>query len=235
MSYNHFTMLRTMVNHGVPIANIVIVLLLLLLVLVSLLQVDATLPDEGAADLLQLALNCSSATAAATAVGHMPATAVSAASLMPALLEPVVAGRLLVTAATRQHAAAVTCMASTTRVEYMQQHIDAATLEAMLVRLLGQDSCLRLLSRLPAATHLSVDAVMRLLKAATNHGDIPPALLHLPAARSSTEPQIVAGIVAVLQHLAAEDQQHLAALQRSEQRRKELLATMTSGASSGSA
>jgi hypothetical protein len=58
---------------------------------------------EGAADLLQLALNCSSTTAAATAIRHLPATAAAAARRIPELLEPDVARRLLVTAAQRQH------------------------------------------------------------------------------------------------------------------------------------
>jgi hypothetical protein len=229
-------MLRTMLIRGVlMIINTVIVLLLLLLlllllvllllVLVLLLQVDATLPIEGAADLLQLALNCSSTTAAATAVGHMPATAASAASLMPALLEPVVARRLLITAATRHHAAAVTHMASTTKVEYMQQHIDAATLEAMLVRLLEHYSCLRLLTRLPAATHLSIEAGMRLMQAAKHHGDIPPALYGLPGAQQLRVAEMQR-LVFEMQHVAVEEQQPLAALQRIHQRHNELLARL---------
>jgi hypothetical protein len=123
-------------------------------------QARARLPRGGAADLLQLALNCSSTAAAGTAVGHLPATAAAAARRLPELLEPDVARRLLVTAATRQHTAAVENMVT---LAYMQQPIDAGTLEAMLVGLLEHNACLSVLIRLPAAAQLSSEDVIRLL------------------------------------------------------------------------
>jgi hypothetical protein len=89
---------------------------------------------EGAADLLQLALNCSSTTTAAV-VGYLPITAASVASSLPELLEPDVARRLLVTAATRRHVAAVQQMTHQ-QLGYMKQHVDAATLEAVLIQLM---------------------------------------------------------------------------------------------------
>jgi hypothetical protein len=85
------------------------------------------------------------------------------------LLEPVETRRLLVTAATRQHAAAVTHMA---RLAYMQRHIDAAKLEVMLVGLLKHNACLKLLVQLPAAAQLSSEAVIRLLQAAGLMGNM---------------------------------------------------------------
>jgi hypothetical protein len=50
-------------------------------------QFNARLPMEGAADLMQLALNCSNTTAAATAVHHLRSTAACAARRMPKLLD----------------------------------------------------------------------------------------------------------------------------------------------------
>jgi hypothetical protein len=93
---------------------------------------------EGATDLLQLALNCSSRTTAAAAVRHLLATAASAAHRTPELLEPEVARRLVVTAARRQHSAAVHEMVTNQRLGFITQHVDAATLEVILFEL--QDS-----------------------------------------------------------------------------------------------
>jgi hypothetical protein len=120
---------------------------------------------EGAADLLQLALNCSNTITAAAAVRHLPATAASAARRMPKLLEPDVAHRLLVTAATRWHLElqkAVTLQ----QLGYTKQHIDAATLEVMLIQLMPRVAHLACLTQLPAAAHLSSKTVIRLLLAA---------------------------------------------------------------------
>jgi hypothetical protein len=130
---------------------------------VSLLQANTTLPIEGAADLLQLALNCNSTTAAATAVCHMPATAALAARVMPELLEPDVTRRLLDTAAVGQHTAAVEHIG---RLQYMKQHVDAVMLEKMLLWNLKHAACLRVLTQLPAAAQLSSEAVTRLLQVA---------------------------------------------------------------------
>jgi hypothetical protein len=111
--------------------------------------------DMGGA-VLQLAMNCSK-----------PSTAAAAASRMPALLQPDVVRRLLVTAATRQHTAAVHHMVA---LPAMQQHLNAATLEAMLLQLLRHDGCINVLCQLPVAAELSTDAVTQLLLAAYQEG-----------------------------------------------------------------
>jgi hypothetical protein len=149
-------------------------------------QAHARLPREGAADLLQLALNCSSTTAAATAVRLLPATA--AARRMPELLEPDVARRLLVTAATGQHAAAVHEIMTHRQLAYLKEHIDAATLEAMMFELHHRYVAMDLLTRLtvlPAAEHLSSEAVTRLLLDATARDQFSTIrlLCRLPAAQ----------------------------------------------------
>jgi hypothetical protein len=128
-------------------------------------QDHASVPKNGAADLLQLALNCSNTTTAEAAIRHLPLTAAFAARRMPELLEPDVARRLLGTAATRQHAAAIHQMVTHQQLEYMTQHIDAATLEVITLDLRDYDNIayLRLLTQLPAAAHLSSEAVIRLL------------------------------------------------------------------------
>jgi hypothetical protein len=165
-------------------------------------QVHSKLPMESAADLLQLALNCSNTTAAATAVSHLQLKAASAARYKRKLLVPDVARRLLVTAATRQHTAAVERMV---RLAYMQQQIDAATLEAMLAELLKHDGVLRELVRLPAAAHLSSDAVIRLLlAAAARQGYSTPCdnvhmLLQLPAARQFDSAAVLQLLQAAIQ------------------------------------
>jgi hypothetical protein len=82
---------------------------------------------------------------------------------MPKLLEPGVARRLLVTAASRQHAAAVKHMV---KLAYMWQHINAATLETMLAELLKHDACVGVLMQLSAAAQLSSEAVIGVLLAA---------------------------------------------------------------------
>ncbi|KAF6258854.1 hypothetical protein COO60DRAFT_1075045 [Scenedesmus sp. NREL 46B-D3] len=106
-------------------------------------------PDGDAAALLQLAMNCSN-----------PATAAAAASHLPEELEAGAARRLLLTAAARQHTEAVQQM---TDLPFMQQHIDADTLEAVLRQLLAQGDCVQQLCRLPAAVQLSSEAVVCLL------------------------------------------------------------------------
>jgi hypothetical protein len=82
---------------------------------------------------------------------------------MPELLKPDMARRLLVTAATRQHAAAVLDMSIHKQLGYIHQHVNAATLEVMLFELRMSYAYLDLLIQLPAAAHLSSDAVIRLL------------------------------------------------------------------------
>uniref|UniRef100_A0A383WAC5 Uncharacterized protein n=1 Tax=Tetradesmus obliquus TaxID=3088 RepID=A0A383WAC5_TETOB len=64
--------------------------------------VQAVTHGCNSAGLRQLAMNCSSSVAAEAALQCLPATATGAA-----LLDPGVAGKLLLTAAARQHATAV--------------------------------------------------------------------------------------------------------------------------------
>uniref|UniRef100_A0A383VP01 Uncharacterized protein n=1 Tax=Tetradesmus obliquus TaxID=3088 RepID=A0A383VP01_TETOB len=117
------------------------------------------------ADLLQLALNRSSPQAVAAALDCLPAAAAGAA-----LLEPRVARRLLLTAAMRRHVRAVQRMVA---LPCMQQHVDAATLEAMLGQRLEAE-------RVPQ--QLSTGAVVQLLRAAIQQHWLPKALCRLPGA-----------------------------------------------------
>jgi hypothetical protein len=66
------------------------------------------------------------------ALQQLPASSSAAAANVPALLDPAVARKLLLTAATRQHVYAVQHLL---KLPYMRQHLDAATLEAMLQQL----------------------------------------------------------------------------------------------------
>jgi hypothetical protein len=119
-----------------------------MLLLLHRLQ-DHILPAEGAGAVLQLAMNC-----------RKSSTAAAAARRMPELLEPDVPRRLLVTAARRQHTAAMCRMVP---LHAMLQHLDAATLEAMLRQLLRHDARIRTLCQLPVAAELSTDTVTQLL------------------------------------------------------------------------
>jgi hypothetical protein len=80
-----------------------------------------------------------------------------------------VARKLLLTAATRQHTAAMQRML---KLHYMRQHVDAATLEAVLKALLATILCHQdhdfvvQLCNLPAAAMLTLQAVTALLHAA---------------------------------------------------------------------
>jgi hypothetical protein len=131
-------------------------------------QDHARLPKEGAADLLQLALNCKHQATATTVICHLPIPAASAARRMPQLLEPDVARKLLVTAATRRHVTAVHKMITYQQLGYMKQHIDAATLQVLLMLFEMPDAYLESLVQLPAAANLSSEYVIRLLLAASD-------------------------------------------------------------------
>jgi hypothetical protein len=125
---------------------------------VLLHHLQDTLPAETAVTVLQLAMNCSKPPTALSAAFRIPYAVASAARDMPAILQPTVARRLLLTAATRQHGAAVAYMIS---LPAMLHHLDAATLEAMLR--LGLRGNNRTLCQLPAAAELSTDTVTQLL------------------------------------------------------------------------
>jgi hypothetical protein len=141
-------------------ATRLLLLLLLLPLLLPPLQLQDTiwLPAEGHAALLQLAINCSSARTANAAAVCLPTTE----CLGPELLQPTVARKLLVTAATRQHTAAVVYMAE---LPLMQQQIDATTLEAVIRQLPEHEQCVQALCALPAAVQLSSDTIAGLLLA----------------------------------------------------------------------
>jgi hypothetical protein len=96
------------------------------------MQAHTSLPPESRADLLQLAFNCSCLMTAERALMCVPDTEEEAADDTPGLQDPAVALRLLLTAATRQHAAVVSVLLDT-RYPY-QQLVDAGTLKAVLMQ-----------------------------------------------------------------------------------------------------
>jgi hypothetical protein len=110
-------------------------------------------------------MNCSSLSTVRTALNHLPATEAAAARRLPALLEPAVARKLLLTAVTRHATHAIDHLLQLT---YMRQQLDAATLEAMLHQPSPYFMTVRYLCRLPEAAQLSVEAVSRLLLAAVD-------------------------------------------------------------------
>jgi hypothetical protein len=141
-------------------------LLLLLLLLHLLFSQDySRLPFQGAAELLQLAMNCSNPATVKAALRRIPETAAAAARRMPALLEPAVACKTLLTAAVRRHTAAVRHISG---LEFMQERVDAATLEAMLWQLLAQPESVLWMLQLPAAAGVTSEALARLLLAAVD-------------------------------------------------------------------
>uniref|UniRef100_A0A383V733 Uncharacterized protein n=1 Tax=Tetradesmus obliquus TaxID=3088 RepID=A0A383V733_TETOB len=104
------------------------------------------LPPEHTASLLQLAMNCS-----------RPETAAAAARRLPGALEPEFARKLLVTAATRQHAEVVQGMMQRAAV---LQHVDAPTLEPVLCGMIkdgGHAGFVSTLCDLPAAAQFEGD------------------------------------------------------------------------------
>uniref|UniRef100_A0A383WDR5 Uncharacterized protein n=1 Tax=Tetradesmus obliquus TaxID=3088 RepID=A0A383WDR5_TETOB len=119
---------------------------------------DATL-----AGLLQLAMKSRRPAVAATAA--------AALQRLPALLEPGTVRLLLVTAAMRQHSEALQHLAALAAV---QQHVDAATLQTVLIELVthaDNSSYVQLLRRFPAAAaQLKRSTVAELLQAAVERG-----------------------------------------------------------------
>jgi hypothetical protein len=95
-------------------------------------------------------MNCSNPSTAEAAAAHR----------LPEQLQAAAARKLLLTAAVRQHTAAVEHMIG---LPVIEQHIDADTLEGMIAQLLPQADCLELLCAVPAAAQLSSEAAARLL------------------------------------------------------------------------
>jgi hypothetical protein len=123
----------------------------------------ADVSDADQAGLLQLAMNSSRPA--------MAATAAAALQRLPSLVEPDAACRLLVTAAVRQHAAALQHMSS---LAAMQQHVNGATIETVLRQLVvhaDNSNYVQLLRRFSAAAaQLDSPAVADLLQAAVERG-----------------------------------------------------------------
>uniref|UniRef100_A0A383VCN4 Uncharacterized protein n=1 Tax=Tetradesmus obliquus TaxID=3088 RepID=A0A383VCN4_TETOB len=147
-------------------------------------NIQQAIGDGHSADLLQLAMNCSSSATATAVIRCLPA-----AVAQEALREPDVARKLLLTAATRHHTAAVLHMAC---LPGMQQHVDAATLHAVLMQIQRTDDahvgeCAQHLCRLPAAQQLSSEAVLQLMRGAVPSSCFTlVALCGLPAAAHLT-------------------------------------------------
>jgi hypothetical protein len=152
------------------------------------------LPAEGGEALLQLAVNCSDPDTAAAAAARIPVTVEAAARRLPALLQPEVARKLLITAATRQHIAALQHLAT---LAVMREHMDAATLEDVLRQLLkGFDherfDCFGILCKAPEAAQLNSEAVQLLLLTAVHESSCAAVLwlCRLPAARQLSSGQV---------------------------------------------
>jgi hypothetical protein len=154
-------------------------------------------PAETAVAVLQLAMNCSNSATAAAAASRIPLLVASTATDLPAILQPVVARRLLLTAATRQHAEAVACMVA---LPAIAEHLDAATLGVMLRQLLRHDACITKLCQLPVAAELSTNAVTQLLQAAHEEGEYGAARLFcgLDASQQLSSEQVEALLQGIL-------------------------------------
>jgi hypothetical protein len=148
---------------------------------------QGTPPGTGA-DLLQLAINSSSS--------GMASNAAAVAVKFPAAQSPDVVRKLLLTAASRGHTAAVLRLASC---KLVQPHLDACTVECVLAQLIERDDRrgFKLISKLPVATQLGSAAVARLLQAALQQGrpGWVVSLLALPATADFS-----AAVVAQLLH-----------------------------------
>jgi hypothetical protein len=139
------------------------------------LQDTLALPADTSIDLLQLAFNCKEDPAAT-----------AAAQRLPAQLNADVARKLLTTAAQRWHAAAVLHMAGHGACkDSIQQHIDAPTLEIVLLHMTFDEACVNVLCRLPAAALLTSDALEKIIWEAFEEDfilDRRSAVYRLPAA-----------------------------------------------------
>jgi hypothetical protein len=162
------------------------------------------LPAAMAGAVLQLAMNCSKPSTAAAAAYSIADATDSAARSMPAILQPSVACRLLLTAASRQHTEAVQQMVA---LPVIQQHLDAATLEEMLWQLLFDHHCIKILCQLPVAAELSTDTATQLLLAAyqENAYKAGRVLCKLDAARQLSREQVEALLQVLMAQPAAYD------------------------------
>ncbi|WIA22146.1 hypothetical protein OEZ85_004482 [Tetradesmus obliquus] len=125
------------------------------------------LAPTGTADLLQIAVNCSSQGVAAAAIDRL---VFIQCSVSFSDLEPAAVCRILSTAALRQHASVIESLASLPGVE---DAVDPHTLEEIFKHLISchEDTCTALLEEWPAAVQtLSTDAVARLILHALDYG-----------------------------------------------------------------
>jgi hypothetical protein len=185
---------------GLPLVGLCVMTMLLLLLLLLSLQDSANLPLQGRADLLQLAINCSRPETATAAAVHLAVTiaAAAAASNTPALLESALARKLLLTAVTRQHVAAVKHMVV---LDDLQQYVDAATLEAAINTTLTQGTSgsvvnqqlVTSLCSLPAAKQLSFKQVAQLLATAVqqDNDSCVDSMCKLPATKQLSSEQVM--------------------------------------------
>jgi hypothetical protein len=162
------------------------------------------LPADTAVAVLQLAMNCSNPAIAAEAAFRIPYSVSSAARDMPTILQPAVARKLLLAAATRQHGAALAYMLT---LPAMLQHLDAATLEAMLMQLLQDYDCVKTLCQLPVAAELSIATVTQLLLAACQEREYEAARVFcgLDAAQQISSEQIEALLQPLMPHTVSYD------------------------------
>jgi hypothetical protein len=176
-------------------------------------------PGEGAA-LLQLALNCCTPQFARdqtlygtldTVLRRVPTTEAAAARTMPELLQPAAAHKLLLTAALRNYKAVNFLLG----LSYMQRHLDAETLEAMLLQLMKQFSgsegvammeTWELLCNLPAAQQLSSQAAQRVILALTSasvdpdYEQLPSEFYSLPGVQQLSNDQVMQLLAADPEH-----------------------------------
>jgi hypothetical protein len=129
---------------------------------------------------------------------------------MPDLLQPAVACKLLLTAAARTLKAVDHLL----ELQYINQHVNARTLEAMLLQLFKRyrryvkmssmdTAVLRRLCSLPAAQQLSSEAAQRLILASLEPRFtrlIPPMFYALPGVQQLSSDQLMQLLAAAVQH-----------------------------------
>jgi hypothetical protein len=129
---------------------------------------------------------------------------------MPALLQPAVACKLLLTAAARNRKAANHLV----RLPYMQQHVDVETFQAMLQQLIREfggpdwdfhamEMTVRLLCSLPAAQQLSSEAAEQVILAFVQHDcdiTMPAEFYSLPGVQQLSDNQVMRLLAADPEH-----------------------------------
>jgi hypothetical protein len=153
-------------------------------------------PPSTGVGLIQLAINSSSCSIANYAA--------AVAAKFSAAHVPDVARKLLLTAATRGHAAALHSLASCSPV---QQCLDAHTVENMIAQLIkgNNPDGFKLLCKLPAAQQLESTAVVRLLQAALQQRrGFVEGLMECPAMQQLSADMVVQLLQALLDSTSAQ-------------------------------